>query len=321
MKQTVVAFGEIMMRLSAPEGQTVRESTSFRACYGGTESNVLACLAAFGHRTRYLTALPAGELGAAVLDHLSRLRVDASDAVIGGDTLGLYFSETGNGSRGARVYYFRRHSEFTRLSETSFDFDRVFRDAALFHVSGISFALSPSSRRLAFRLMREARARGIPVSFDFNYRAALWGTDAAGEAFREALFSADIVLGSPRDLDVFLGMTAEDVFARYPCAALVLRERTVCAPDRHSVHVRVLTRSSGEFSSPEVAFPVSERIGGGDAFNGAFLHAYLRGDGLKEATMFAIAAFARKHTIAGDVLACGEEEIRSYGRRLSGEEL
>ena len=58
MKGKILAYGEIMMRLSAPDGKTVRESSCFSANYGGTEANVLACLHAFGHETKYLTALP-----------------------------------------------------------------------------------------------------------------------------------------------------------------------------------------------------------------------------------------------------------------------
>ena len=137
---------------------------SFSANYGGTEANVLACLHAFGHETKYLTALPEGPLGEAVLDHLHRFGIDTSDIVVQGDTLGLYFSENGNESRGTNVIYYRRHSEFTRLSEASFDYDKVFCGVSIFHISGISLALSDSSRALAFRLIREAKARSMQRS-------------------------------------------------------------------------------------------------------------------------------------------------------------
>ena len=316
MKGKVTAFGEIMMRLAAPDGGTIRGSDNFSVIYGGTEANVLAFLSALGYKTNYLTALPEGDIGGAVLDHLKKFGIGTADIVVRGDTLGLYFSENGGESRGARVIYYRKNSEFTRLDEHSFDYDRVLCGVSLFHISGISFALSPSSRALAFRLMREARSRGVKVSFDFNYRAALGTTERAGEIFREVVKEADILLASHRDLETFLRMDEEEVMQKLPCAYLILRDRAILAPDRHSVRVSVLARNGGKYSSSMFAFPVTERVGGGDAFNGAMLHAIMSGMPLGEATMFAISAFALKHTIKGDTFTLGEEDIVNYRKVL-----
>lgn len=315
MNGKILAFGEIMLRLASPAGKTIRESGHFDAIYGGTEANVLACLHAFGHEAKYLTALPEGPLGEAVLDHLGRFGIDTSDVLVRGDTLGLYFSENGTASRGANVIYYRRHSEFTRLDETSFCPDRVFAGVELFHISGISFALSESSRRLAFRLVREARARGIAVSFDFNYRASLWPVERAREVLREAAQEADILLASRRDLDTFLCMREEEVFEKLPCKLLALRDRTVLSPDRHAVRLSLL-RQKERCDLPETAFPVAEKIGGGDAFDGALLHALLRGDALERAAKFAVAAFALKHTVKGDTFTLTEGDVMRYQKKL-----
>ena len=121
MNGKIVAYGELLLRLSAADG-TIRGSRSFNACYGGTESNVLACLSALGHRTSFLSALPEWPLGEAALDHLTGLGIDVSGVLTGGDTIGMYFSESGSASRGANVVYARRHSQFTLLTEDSFDF-------------------------------------------------------------------------------------------------------------------------------------------------------------------------------------------------------
>ena len=311
-KNKIVAFGEIMMRLAA-EGDTIAESESFGACYGGTEANVLAAMSAFGHKTKYLTALPQTSLGEAVLAHLAKFGIDTSDVVVRGEFLGLYFSEDGKGSRGANVIYYRKFSEAAKLDEGDFDYDKVFDGAALFHISGISFALSASARRLSFRLMREAKRRGIPVSFDFNYRSRLWTTEEAGAVYREAVKYADIALASHLDLDVFLHTDEKGFFSSYhTCGRLVLRDRTVLAPDRHSVRVALLERDGECRRSSEYAFPVKEKIGGGDAFNAGILHALLSGKGTEEAVAFAIAAFALKHTLKGDTFTLGEEDVLRY---------
>lgn len=315
----IVAYGEILLRLSAT-ADTIRASRTFDACYGGTESNVLACLHALGHETEYLSALPQSPLGQAALDHLERLGVGTSHVVTEGDGMGMYFTESGNASRGANVVYARKHSAFTRLGENSFDLDSVFTGADLFHVSGISFALSPSSRELAFRLVREARERHIPVSFDFNYRPALWSVAEAKPMLKRAAKEADILLASNRDLAAFMDTDEEHAMDDYPaCKRLVLRDRTALSPTRHSVRIVMFTRGATRTEVPEFTFPVSEKIGGGDAFNGALLHSVLTGRSDADILRFAAAAFALKHTVPGDVLACGETEISDYSAILAAE--
>ena len=314
----VVSFGEIMLRLSAKT--EIARCRSFDVCYGGTEANVLACLSGLGHETCYLTALPDNELGDAVKAHLCSFGIDCSQIVTGGSILGTYFVSDGGGSRGANVIYNRAHSEFTKLDEDAFDYDAVFAGAELFHISGISFALSESSRSLAFRLVREARARGVAVSFDFNYRAKLWSIEEAGRVFREVVPLVDIVLASPLDLSAFLQTDEEAFLKNYPCALLVLRSRIVESTARHSVGVRAFERISGKTNAAvcdRIFFPVREKIGGGDAFDGAFLHRCLQNPSdLKGAVNYAVAAFALKHTIAGDTFTGTEEDIIGYAKEI-----
>lgn len=320
-KKRAVAFGEILLHLSAPDDCGIKDSDRFYANYGGTEANVLACLTALSHSTAYLTALPEGDFGEAVIKHLNHFGIDTSLIKIKGDTLGMYFSEVGEASRGTKVVYYRRHSEFTKLDEQSFDYDRVFEDAALFHISGISFALSPSSRALAFRLMKEARARGVRVSFDFNYRASLWSTDEAREQFVKAAELADVLLASHRDLVTFLQIGEGQIFSRFPCDTVTLRDREVLSRDRHRVQVTLLQKDGTIYRSPTTEFAVKERVGGGDAFDGALLHALVSGMDAKSAVLFAVAAFALKHTIEGDTFTLKEKDILAYEKELFGAEL
>ena len=292
----IVAYGEILLRLSAT-ADTIRASRAFDACYGGTESNVLACLHALGHETEYLSALPQSPLGQAALDHLKRLGVGTSHVVTEGDGMGMYFTESGNASRGANVVYARKHSAFTRLGENSFDLDSVFTGA-----------------------VREARERHIPVSFDFNYRPALWSVAEAKPMLKRAAKEADILLASSRDLAAFMDTDEEHAMDDYPaCKRLVLRDRTALSPARHSVRIVMFTRGAARTEVPEFTFPVSEKIGGGDAFNGALLHSVLTGRSDADILRFAAAAFALKHTVPGDVLACGEMEISDYSAVLTAE--
>ncbi|MCH5153063.1 MAG: sugar kinase [Clostridiales bacterium] len=314
----ILAFGEIMMRLHASSGR-ICDSTVFDACYGGTEANVLACMSGLGHSCKYLTGLPDTELGQAVVRHLHRFNIDTSDVLTRGDVLGMYFVEDGTASRGSNVLYLRKYSEFTRLSEKDFDFDKIFKDVELFHVSGISFALSDSSRALAHRLCKEARLRGVKVSFDFNYRVKLWSVEEARKHLVEAASYADILLASTLDLDTFLQMSDSEVFDRLPCKYLILRDRKVLSATEHSVQVKALAKTANGLENyvfKQTPFPVSEKIGGGDAFDGCMLHALLAGYDLRKATLFGVAGFMLKHRQAGDTFTASEREIHKLANLL-----
>lgn len=318
MSKKVLAFGEIMLRLAAVNG-SIAESKSFDACYGGTEANVLACMSCLGHDTKYLTALPDTELGKAVLKHLHSFNVDTSDVVVRGDVLGMYFVEDGTASRGSNVVYLRRFSEFTRLTEADVDYDKVFEDVELFHVSGISFALSDSSRKLAYRLLQEARARNVKISFDFNYRAKLWSVDEARVQLVKAASYADVLLASSLDLTTFLQLDEQQLFDKFPCRYLVLRDRKVISTSEHSVKVKLLHRTSNGVKSYEfyeTTYPVSEKIGGGDAFDGCILHALLSDCDEKKATLFGVAGFMLKHKQKGDTFTANEKEIWKLAQKL-----
>lgn len=277
---------------------------------------MLACLSALGHETKYLSKLPDNSLGQAVLNYLKGFGIDTSGVLLGGEVLGTYFVESGRGSRGSNVIYNRKNSEVAKLDENAFDYDEIFKDVSLFHISGISFALSESSERLAFRLVDEAKKRGVKISFDFNYRAKLWDTSTAKERFLKIIPQADIVLASPLDLSVFLRISERDYFHKYNSEYLVLRNRTVISPEQHSVAVTAYHNENGavsSYSTENITFDVSERIGGGDAFDGGMLHALLtNADNLEKAVHFAISAFILKHSVKGDIFTLTEEDVVKF---------
>ncbi len=308
--KTVVAFGEIMLRLTPPD--SILNAAEFDASYGGSESNVLVTLSSLGNATRYITKLPDNDLGRGAVLHLQRYGVDCSKILSAGSNMGMYFFEPGFATRPAKVIYARKHAEVTTLQEADLDYDRVFADCGLLHISGISFALSPSVEATCFRLLEEAKKRNIPVSFDFNYRAKLWSVEQAAAVYRRVIPYTDIVFCSRRDLTAFLEITREDFFAAYGNVQyLVVRERDILSRDTHKVRAEVYTKA-GLAAATEKEFAVLERIGGGDAFAAGFLHGWLHfGGDMAHSLCFAVNCMILKHTVRGDVLAARQEEIET----------
>lgn len=104
----IVAYGEIMMRLTPQNLASLEDANTLDLCYGETESNVLVALSHLGDETSFLTKLPDNQLGEAVTRHLLRHQVGVSDIVYGGSMLGIYFMEQGFSSRPSSVIYHRK---------------------------------------------------------------------------------------------------------------------------------------------------------------------------------------------------------------------
>lgn len=116
-KEKIVAFGEVMLRLTPPDYTTIEQANSFIANYGGCEANVLVSLSHFNHSTFFITKIPNNQLCDSALEHLRGHGVNTDYVVRGSSNLGMYFVETGFGGRPSRVIYNRKHSAITRINK------------------------------------------------------------------------------------------------------------------------------------------------------------------------------------------------------------
>src|SRR6267142_1967998 len=196
----LVAIGEVMLRLTIPSPARFETARQLDVQIGGAEANVAAACARLGLRAAWLSALPANPWGVRIRRELTGHGVDCAYVRSVEDTrLGVYFLEFGTPPRPIRVLYDRRDSAFARLTPEMLDWEPV-RRARCVHVSGITPALGAGPRRIVEQVLREAQA----VSFDVNYRAALW-SPAEARAFAESVL--------PLARHVFLGQSeAETVF-------------------------------------------------------------------------------------------------------------
>ena len=192
----IVAYGEIMMRLTPQDYTQLSESQVFDACYGGTESNVLVALSHLGNKTSYVSKVPDNSLGEGVRRHLLRHEVGVDHLLMGGSMLGIYFLEQGYGNKPSKVIYHRKNAVVNTILEDDLDYDEIFKDASWFHITGISLAISENSKNVSFRLCKEAKKRNVKVSFDFNYRATLWTIEKAYNTFKKIMPYVDVCFGN-----------------------------------------------------------------------------------------------------------------------------
>src|SRR5690625_5231035 len=183
----VITFGEILLRLSSHTGERISQANQLNCHYGGAEANVAISLANFGHDVYFVSKVPDNALGTAVTRYLRSNNVQTEYLMKGGDRLGTYYLETGVGERSAQVIYDRKYSSVTELRKEDFDFDEIFNDVDLFHVSGITPALSANLKDLTLFALQKAQEHGVITSFDFNYRSKLWSQQAAAKNMKQLL--------------------------------------------------------------------------------------------------------------------------------------
>ena len=88
MKEKIITFGEIMLRLSPENSERFTQCHSFEAVYGGGEANTAVSLSNFGVDAAYVTKLPKHAIGQSAVNALRQYGVDVSKIVRGGDQIG-----------------------------------------------------------------------------------------------------------------------------------------------------------------------------------------------------------------------------------------
>jgi len=325
MTGRVLCFGELLMRLSAPDQELLLQSARLDARFGGAEVNVAVSLAQFGDEARLLSAVPDNALGAAALAEMRRHGVDAAGVRHAPGRLGLYFLTPGAVRRPSEVLYDRAGSVFAETALEDYDFEAALEGCDWLHVSGITPAVGPKASACGLALIAAAKARGVKVSFDGNYRAKMWAAwRGDGPAvLRQILQSADLLFGDERDVALVLGTTfAGDTTARRQAAAQAAFDafphlERICATvriehsvDDHELSAILHTRQGGvSHAQPVRLCGIVDRIGTGDAFAAGVLHGLLNRWSDERTLAFGLAAAAFKHSVPGDFNLAGEATI------------
>lgn len=331
----VVTFGEVMLRLKSPGWERLFQSPVLEATFGGGECNVAVSLANYGVPSAFVTALPANDVADACLAEIRRFGVDVSAVKRQGERLGIYFLETGSNQRPSKVTYDRGHSSIATAKPGDFDWDAILEGAEWFHITGITPALSQSAAELALEAVSQARAKGLQVSCDYNYRKNLWKYGkSAPEVMRELVKHVTVGIANEEDCQKALGLEsrvdvhaggeldreaysalAEQVLEAFPNLekqAITLRESR--SADNNGWAACLHNGRDFMVSRRYEITDIVDRVGGGDSFAGGLIYGLLHHDD-QQALEFATAASALKHTIAGDFnrVSVGEVEALMKG--------
>jgi 2-dehydro-3-deoxygluconokinase len=309
----LIGVGEAMLRFTPPNGLRAEQTLSFDLAVGGTELNVAVAMSRIGARTAWLSKLPDTSLGRIIANQARIHGVDTShilwtDAAT--SRLGLFFLETGAVPRAGEIIYDRKDSAASTMAPDDWDWPALLRQTRVFHVTGITPALSPSCRAMTFAAVRAAKEAGCAIACDLNYRAKLWTPEEAAACLRELLPQVDIILTGGSDLKIIFGASGKPTdLARW------LREEfgvPVASVGRRSV----VATERGVFTSAGAEFQPLDPIGAGDAYAAGFFYGLLTTDDEEQAVTIGDAMAALKHTVPGDFCVVTRAELDAV---LSGQ--
>lgn len=275
----IVCLGEAMVELSAAAA-SASPTDGWSLAFGGDTLNTAVHLVRAGHDVAYMTALGTDAFS-------DRLRAAwASEGIDTGLVLthptrhaGLYAITTDDAGERSFTYW-RDASAARALFECDAIEDALARAQTvdLLYFSLVSLAVLPArGRERLLRLAADVRDNGGRVAFDSNYRPRLWESpEAARQARDSAIACADIGLPTFED-EALLGGTASAAetaahWAQRGCSEVVVKlgAQGCLLPDGTVLPV------------PQALVPV-DTSGAGDAFNGAYLAARMRGDAVAQA--------------------------------------
>ena len=335
MNKKIVTFGELLLRFSKSNRLRLTQGQTFSGAYGGSEANVAVSLAMMGDDVEYVTRLPHNQIGQAASMKLLEYGVEMPHTLWGGDRMGTYYYEESAGMRSSKVVYDRANSAFFDLAPGMFNWREILKDAAVFHASGITGAISKESCEATFEALRIADEMGKTISFDINHRKNLWkyGADPR-ETLSRMLEYSDVVFGDIIEYEFimqrqvpFLATDSHyemplafyeewfrEIHHRFPrCRKWLMGMRNMMSSSHNTL--TALLWSDGQLYHTRIddIHDIVDAMGVGDAFTAGQLHGLLAFPGDDQRILdFALAAATLKYSVPGDANLCTEGEILDF---------
>ncbi|PQA97830.1 2-dehydro-3-deoxygluconokinase [Chryseobacterium shigense] len=330
MGNTIVTFGEVIMRLSPPGNRVMKQSHEMEFFFGGTELNVASSLATMGCTVRHISSVSDDFVGESAVSFIKSFGIDTRFITKNEHPLGLYFLEAGSSVRASRIAYNRLNGSFANMRAEHIDWEKALDGCEYFHWTGISPGISAAAYETLKEGLKTAQEMGIHITTDPAYRSNLWKYGKNGsDILKELVSYSTLFIGGVNEINEILGTQFSSDQQGFIEASKELKEQI---PSIQKVFDKIrigVTASSqqtqgrawvhDQYFETELleVNPVVDRIGTGDAFAAGLIYGLMNFDDEK-ALKFANAACAIKHTIPGDINYCSAEDILEVMNGSSG---
>ena len=315
----LIGLGEVMLRLSPPDKEKISQSEVFEKNCGGSEFNVASGAANLGIRSAIITKLPTNKMGHYICRRI-RYGTVSDDYIVWDDSddkrLGIYYYESGVYPRKSAVVYDRANSSVCSLDLKEIS-ESIYEKTRLFHISSITLALSKTLRETAIEVIKRMKSSGVAISFDVNYRAALWSEDEARAVIKGILPLVDILFVSEETSRRMMQKTGtldeimKSYSDEYGCKIVATTRREVVSPTKHNFGSRIYY--DGKFYEEDhyKDIEVIDRVGSGDAYVAGVLYGILSGANIEDSMSYGNALSAIKNTVSGDMSISSLSEVTS----------
>ena len=271
----VTTIGEGNLRLSAPVGEQLAQAKSLNLTIAGAEGNVAGALSQLGWKSAWLSKLPKTTLAKRVLNEYRLAGIDTSSIVYTTDQrLATLFVDYALPPRSTDVIFDRENSAFSTMTPDEVNWDYLL-DTKLIHLTGITAALSDSLREVLNQTVKKAKAAGVKISIDINYREKLWTAEEANQFFMPLVQDADLLFCSQADAEKVFGCSGTNKDKLLKLTKLTNAQMIVMSQSQDGV----LAWDGNTVLSNEAAkVEILDRIGAGDALAAGVIHGYLQED-------------------------------------------
>jgi 2-dehydro-3-deoxygluconokinase len=293
----LVTLGETLGLLVAEDVGPLSLARGMRLSMGGAESNVAIGVSRLGVPATWIGRLGRDPIGDLVERHLLGERVrcivrrdDAPTAIM------LRERRTGSAQN---VTYYRHGSAGSHLCPDDLP-EGVIEDAGVLHLSGITPALGEAPAATVREAVRRARAAGVPVSVDLNFRSRLWDAATAAPVFRELAAGADMLFAGDDEARIALEIDDPEKAGPDDLAAALADLGPAEVVVKRGRHGATALIDGVLIEVPAVPVHAVDSVGAGDAFVAGYLAGRLTGRDVRERLQTAAVTGALAVTVPGD---------------------
>ena len=279
-RNSFVVVGRVGMDLFPAPGVATEDADAFTADMGGSSANIAAGIVKLGGHAALVTRVSDDAVGRFCVNKLAHYGVEPTYVTpVGGEarnSLALYESRV----QGHQSVIYRNGAadfEMTLADVEAVDYSRF---GALI-TAGTVFAAEPS-RAAAFRAFELARAAGLPIIFDIDYRPYSWpSAQVASEVLSRAGGLSDVIVGN----DDEFGFMAGDKAKGLDMARKLATTSASIVVYKMGERGAVTFHNSAELRTGIYPVTALKPTGAGDSFMAGFLTGLADGLDLKAAVL------------------------------------
>lgn len=268
----VLSLGEPLIGVYTSKEKPLKTERSLKRVWGGDTSNTITALSKLGCDTGYITKIGDDQFGESFMELWRDEGVNTSQVQIDDkNSTGLYFA-TYQGKDHEFIYY-REGSAASTIKPGDLNKTQI-KSAKLLHTSGISQAISESSRETVFEALKMANQKDVTVSYDVNFRAPLWSQEYARSIINYTI-DKYVDLLEITDEEVALFEELDPSKSKEVLDYFLSKEVEVVALKKGEGGCYIGTKKQQK-RLPSETVEVADTIGAGDAFDAGLIAGYLK---------------------------------------------